>query len=202
MKSFRLELDGPVSRSHFAVALALVSVIPLLAFLYLFLPASGAWHARPGGPWVLGIGVLYSLGIGWFLLSRYPAVIVKLRNILRMQNADLMIAERQRVMIESLGAACHHLGQPATVITTCLDLLMKTNPTPEQRRLLEECSVAAEKTADILNRLRSAGEYRSVPYLLHETSGMILDLGEKDMQEQETHGNKGGNHDVTARAQA
>ena len=34
-------------------------------------------------------------------------------------------AERQRVMVESLGAACHHLGQPSTILLASLELMRK-----------------------------------------------------------------------------
>jgi len=42
-----------------------------------------------------------------------------MRQTVERQRAALLIAERHRGMIESLGAACHHLGQPMTVVTLC-----------------------------------------------------------------------------------
>lgn len=74
-------------------------------------------------------------------------------------------AERQRVMIESLGAMCHHVGQPATVISMCLYRL-KNNPAPgEVPLILEECETAFDSMSEILNQLRTTTQYVSEPYL-------------------------------------
>ena len=74
-------------------------------------------------------------------------------------------AERQRVMIESLGAMCHHVGQPATVISMCLDRL-KNNPAPgEVPLILAECETAFDSMSEILNQLRTTTQYVSEPYL-------------------------------------
>ena len=74
-------------------------------------------------------------------------------------------AERQRVMIESLGAMCHHVGQPATVMSMCLYRL-KSNPAPgEVPVILSECEAAFDSMTEILNQLRTTSQYASEPYL-------------------------------------
>jgi PAS domain S-box-containing protein len=75
--------------------------------------------------------------------------------------------ERQQVMLESIGAACHHLGQPATVLLASLSLLQKRDgqPDSEHQRLLETSIHAAESISEILHELNAIREYRTVPYL-------------------------------------
>lgn len=75
--------------------------------------------------------------------------------------------ERQRVMLESLGTACHHLGQPATVLLANLGMLKKQycNADPALNRIIESSFEAAERLAGILHRLSATEEYRTTPYL-------------------------------------
>jgi signal transduction histidine kinase len=81
------------------------------------------------------------------------------------QTQSLLAAERQRVMIESIGAACHHLGQPATVLTAYLEILNREATSEEAHRMLEQCHKASEAMAEILHRLQTVAEYRTEPYL-------------------------------------
>lgn len=74
-------------------------------------------------------------------------------------------AERQRVMVESIGAMCHHVGQPATVISMCLYRL-KNNPSAEEVSvILAECEAAFDSMVEILDQLRTTTQYASEPYL-------------------------------------
>jgi signal transduction histidine kinase len=92
--------------------------------------------------------------------------------ILEKQNKDLVDAERQRVMIESIGAACHHLGQPATVIGTYLNMMKRREQSPEMVGMIDECIKASEAIADVLQRLQFVQKYRTEPY-------RIIDDGEE-----------------------
>lgn len=92
-------------------------------------------------------------------------------------------ADRQRVMVESLGAACHHLGQPATVLLTSLELLSRIRMT--DAKLADELLVssidAAESLRKLLHNLNDMTEYRTTPYIEgHSVSGLpesrILDV--------------------------
>lgn len=89
---------------------------------------------------------------------------VRMRKAIEQQRQELMDAERQRVMIESLGAACHYLGQPATVIRTYLEMMRKTEKSPEKLKMIEECLEAAGAMSDILHKLQQVSQYRTVPY--------------------------------------
>ena len=89
---------------------------------------------------------------------------VRMRLELEEQREKLIDAERQRVMIESLGAACHHLGQPVTVITGYLQLMQRAETSPERLEMLDSCLKAAEAMGDVLRRLQMVSEYRTEPY--------------------------------------
>lgn len=74
-------------------------------------------------------------------------------------------AERQRVMVESIGTMCHHLGQPASVLSMGLYRL-KNNPEPEEAlKLLTDCEEAFNSMSEILDKLRAISHYCSESYL-------------------------------------
>lgn len=77
-------------------------------------------------------------------------------------------AERHRVMLASVGAACHHLGQPATVIMTNLALISRMLCELDRediKEILKLTNEAAEHMADVLHKLNAVDEYRTVQYL-------------------------------------
>jgi len=77
----------------------------------------------------------------------------------------LLIAERHRGMIESLGSACHHLGQPMSVMTMCLDIMKRQKWGPKVQELVDKCDDAVEAVNDILEKLQAVSAYRTEPYL-------------------------------------
>jgi len=86
---------------------------------------------------------------------------------LRVEEAERQ-TERQRVMMESLGTACHHLGQPATVLLASLDVLRKLTSADHNeavRDLLASSMEAAETLRDMLHELNGMTEYKTKPYL-------------------------------------
>ena len=76
-------------------------------------------------------------------------------------------AEKQRVMLESLGAACHHLGQPATVLNANLSIIKGRIESSDQlvNDLVTSSIEACERMADILYQLNTVNEYRTTNYL-------------------------------------
>jgi PAS domain S-box-containing protein len=77
-------------------------------------------------------------------------------------------AEQHRVMLASVGAACHHLGQPATVILTNLELIKRMTRDTNRKDLqdiLRSTNQAAEQMAAVLHKLNAVDEYRTVQYL-------------------------------------
>ena len=91
-------------------------------------------------------------------------------------------AERQRAMLASVGAACHHLGQPATVLATNLELvkrLVDGAKKPELTSLLDQSLQAVEQVSDILYKLNTVSEFKTVPYLEDDPASpenTILDI--------------------------
>ena len=102
------------------------------------------------------------------------------RDVTRQKRAEEAIrkAEKQEAMIASVGAACHHLGQPATVLLTNLTLLQSGHV--DQESVLSPCLQAAERIADILHKLNAVDEYKTIPYAPSSTGdsaqNRILDI--------------------------
>lgn len=76
-------------------------------------------------------------------------------------------AERHRVMLESLGAACHHMGQPATVLLANLGIMQKKlgDSDNTMNELVRDSTEAAESLGDILHKLNAVTEYKTTQYL-------------------------------------
>ena len=85
-------------------------------------------------------------------------------------------------MLESLGAACHHLGQPATVILANLGIMERKaeNADPALQELVRMSIEAAETLAEVLHKLNTVNEYRTTQYLEREgedsEENRILDI--------------------------
>lgn len=81
-------------------------------------------------------------------------------------------SERRRVMLESLGAACHHLGQPATILSANLSF-MKAHIKDADEDIKEVVSGsidAMDRLGKILHRLNAVNEYKTTQYL-HNLAG-------------------------------
>ncbi len=216
-----LSLQSQRSRSYLSAAVALLSVIPLLACVVVMLsffsdlvPESELLRLGAGAT-----GALAGLS-GYLMLRVYPANQARLKAYLaamagetlpehaelipgeldtrdlefhlnqvigslqekvhrldealhrsqemletiERQSREIMSAERQRVMIESLGAACHHIGQPTTVLSLYLTRLRDMHPEEFAKQDLAPCLHAVEEIASILRKLKQVSEYRTVPY--------------------------------------
>jgi hypothetical protein len=68
-------------------------------------------------------------------------------------------------MIQTLGATCHHIGQPATVLQIRLEFLHKLATDKDEIVEIEKCITAIESIADILHQLQKVSEFRTVPYV-------------------------------------
>lgn len=92
-------------------------------------------------------------------------------------------SERQRVMLASVGAACHHLGQPATVIMTNLELIKRMTAelnNDSLKKILSMTNEATDSLAEVLHKLNSVNEFKTVQYLDKENAqspeNVILDI--------------------------
>lgn len=88
---------------------------------------------------------------------------------IRASSAERTI-ERDRVMMESLGTVCHHLGQPSTVLLNSIELMMRLDDGEREARseLLEHAKAAAERLCILLRELNDVRTYRTEPYLAGE----------------------------------
>ncbi len=90
---------------------------------------------------------------------------IALKRAVAAQREQLLEAERQRVMVESLGAVCHHMGQPVTVLSAYLDIMHRQDHGPEMGGMVEQCREAVDRVSELLARLKSATFYGTEAYL-------------------------------------
>jgi len=92
------------------------------------------------------------------------------------QSKALLDAERQRVMMESVGAACHNFAGPLTTVLSSMQILAKAEDIEEaeKRNMLQQCLTAAERMKMILNKFQQVREYRTRPFL---DDYKIIDIG-------------------------
>jgi|GEM_PF-640385 len=77
------------------------------------------------------------------------------------------LRERDRIMAQSLGAVCHHLGQPTTVLLSSIEMIRAAKDTdPALVDLLLGMSMeAADEVRQILRKLNDLDVYQSTPYV-------------------------------------
>jgi PAS domain S-box-containing protein len=76
------------------------------------------------------------------------------------------VVERDKVMMESLGAVCHHLGQPATVLLSSLEMVNRLKDSEQDARteLLHMSLEAAESLRKTLQELNDLRHYNAESY--------------------------------------
>jgi len=83
-------------------------------------------------------------------------------------------------MIQTLGAACHHIGQPATVLQIRLEFLQKLATNEDEIKEIEGCVTAMKTISNILHQLQQVSEFRTVPYISGSAANdAILAIGPK-----------------------
>ncbi len=94
----------------------------------------------------------------------------EMRDTIEKQSVELVDAERHRVMLESLGAACHHIGQPATVLRMYIAMLRDEVADAGMHEKLDACMASIEAISEILDKLRHVSAYRTVPYRMYHAT--------------------------------
>lgn len=76
------------------------------------------------------------------------------------------VVERDKVMMDSFGTVCHHLGQPATVLLSSLEMLsrIKDPHDPMRDELFQMSLGAAESLRKMLKELNDLRHYNPEPY--------------------------------------
>lgn len=84
---------------------------------------------------------------------------------MRAEEAERTV-ERNRIMMESIGTVCHHLGQPSTIVLSSLELLKKLDAADAAGRdeLITMSLDAAAKIAELLKELNELRTYKSESY--------------------------------------
>jgi DNA-binding response OmpR family regulator len=108
----------------------------------------------------------------------FPVLEARIKTQLAIKKSieDLLEAERQRVMIESLGAACHHISQPMTSVMGNLGLLKESLASDDvvTRRKLQAILEWTDEVRSLLHQFHALRAYRSTPY---SSNASILDIG-------------------------
>lgn len=87
-----------------------------------------------------------------------------LREEIQEQQRTLLQAERHRVMLQSISAACHHPGQPASRLKTRLLQLKKEAHSIDELNETESLLREVEEISNVLQRMREVNEFRTEPY--------------------------------------
>jgi len=90
---------------------------------------------------------------------------VRLSKALEIQRKQLVQSERQRIMMQSLGTACHHIAQPLSALRSYIVMLKRKETDPEQRAMLLEAFKACEALCDIVWKISHTSQYKTEPYL-------------------------------------
>ncbi|MCH7954830.1 MAG: hypothetical protein IIC40_03710 [Candidatus Marinimicrobia bacterium] len=85
---------------------------------------------------------------------------------LKKQQEDLIHAEQQRVMMESVGAALHHFSQPLTAMEMAIEKIMTVERSDEfqKEKLYDLYKKSKKDLDDILNKFQQIRKYRTKPY--------------------------------------
>ena len=99
------------------------------------------------------------------LAEKNKALERQIEQIRRMQK-KLLEGERNRVLVETAGAASHEIGQPLSVIMGLSQMLLRElAPDFEQREEMETILEQSQRIAEILQRMRRAREHVTREYV-------------------------------------
>ena len=104
--------------------------------------------------------------------SLYRAILnalqkASLKRTIEDQHENLLEAERQRVMIESVGAAFFRFSQPLTGMVWGLQMLVESEDMEkrDRRDILQNCLEAATTMQDLVKRFQEAKDVRTSAYV-------------------------------------
>jgi CheY-like chemotaxis protein len=86
----------------------------------------------------------------------------------------LLEAERNRVLVQTAGAAAHEINNPLAVMSGQIQLLLTKPLDDEVKEKLQKIHNASTRVSQIVNKMKSISEYVTKPY----TKGTdIIDFG-------------------------
>jgi len=111
----------------------------------------------------------------------FPVLLARMGVAMRIQRTIRLLieADRQRVMIQTLGEACHQLSQPMQAVLVTLEDLIR-HPRTSAGEIVSELGEIKKwvaEVAEVIHRLQAVGTVRSVPYIERV---QLLDEGTPD----------------------
>ena len=229
---FMTKLNAHNAVYQSALAIVLMSIIPLLSTVYLGLIMQG--QIEPPQPFVLGIIISMAAllaGTGFLIFQKFPKNIIRLRSYItgvaegvlpenvnlidsnssndlkfienslatvvqqmqerieeaeqqhqlekqlretiEKQQKNLVHAEKHRAMVQSLAAACHHIGQPTTALGIRMHIIKRMDLSPEEQKHIDEADKNLQSIMDILDKFRTVSEFRTEPYICTDNDGDV-----------------------------
>ena len=89
----------------------------------------------------------------------------QLKGTIEQRQQVLLNAERNRVMIQSLGAACHHLDQPITTLKMHLYIMRGLVTTSEELEANKDCTKTIEEIVSIFEKLHDVNAFSTESYV-------------------------------------
>ena len=78
---------------------------------------------------------------------------------------EVLSSLRQKVMMQSFGSACHHLGQPFTVVGICLEMMKRKHAAREADILLDDALQSMDKIRGVLHQMQDVQRYETECYM-------------------------------------
>ncbi len=89
-----------------------------------------------------------------------------LRETIERQQDRIVKDAQRRAMVQSIGAACHHIGQPMTIMGMRLHLIKMMDHIPEEERAqIVECEKLLYEIMNILEKMRRVEEFKTERYI-------------------------------------
>lgn len=176
-----LMLSSQGARVHFAVAIALSSVLPALTLLYLHRVTNGTQTLTVSQWVVASLGIVGGMVFGLTLLGRYPATIIRLRTCLRnVVNGELPDAIH-------LSAPEHDILAIEDALNVVLAMLRKRlRDTEAQKERLEDELFQAQKLEAIGTLAAGIAHEISTPLQFVSNNAQFLSKVCRDLLEPES----------------
>lgn len=68
-------------------------------------------------------------------------------------------------MMASLAAACHHIGQPATILSVCLGVMGSQEMSPSMQDMIRECRSASDRITTTLQAFNHVASFKTEAYI-------------------------------------
>ena len=78
---------------------------------------------------------------------------VDMRRAIEKQRQMLLVADRHRLMVGSLGSACRRIAQPMKEITTSIEIMKRQRTSPGLLQMIDKCGKSVDVVNGILDRL-------------------------------------------------